>query len=307
MKGQQVANTVQKNVLKSTAVLREEIPVAVPGGHSRERGAAPEPAPVVVAMPEAPEASASYSFPTRMGIAVTAASLVAVPLSLGVTVIDRSVTQFANGTAPSLRAAMISGTKTVFRTPHVAFMGLDNRAVFGVYGMTYITKNGVNESCKEYEYDSKWPIFFSTMVVNGALGIMKDKYLAKMFGSGAVNFPMASYLAFVSRDAWLIGVSFVGAPLMGPIVEKYTGLSTVVSDCIAQISVPACGQLIATPIHLAGLDFYNRPKMDFNTRVVDAIKASRGPILVRMFRQGYVFGLGSLSVKYFTKYLMGDE
>jgi len=222
-------------------------------------------------------------------------------------VIDRSVTQFANGSAPSLRKAMASGVRNVFRSPVTCFMGLDNRAVFGVYGMTYATKNGVNESCKEYGIDAQWPIFFSTVVVNGGLGIMKDKYLAKMFGSGGVNFPLASYIAFLTRDAWLIGTSFVGAPLVGPIVEDYTGLSTVVSDCIAQICVPACGQLVATPIHLAGLDFYNRPKLDLSTRVSDAIKASRGPILVRMFRQGYVFGFGSLAVKYFTKYLHGDE
>jgi len=64
--------------------------------------------------------------------------------------------------------------------------------------------------------------------------------------------------------------------------------------------------LLATPVHLAGLDFYNRPDVDFKTRVVDAVRSSRGPILARMFRQGYVFGFGSLCVKYFTNFLVGE-
>lgn len=136
--------------------------------------------------------------------------------------------------------------------------------------------------------------------------ILKDRYLAKMFGTGSPNFPNSSYAAFASRDAVLISVSFIFAPLVGPIVHKNTGLSPLVSDIVAQISVPACAQLMATPIHLTGLDFYNRPGIPMQTRVVDAIKASRGPILIRMFRQGYVFGLGSLSVKYFTKFLLGE-
>ena len=58
-----------------------------------------------------------FSYPIRMGIAAAAACMVSVPLSLGVTVIDRSVTKFANRSAPSLMTAMASGIKTVVRTP----------------------------------------------------------------------------------------------------------------------------------------------------------------------------------------------
>ena len=94
--------------------------------------------------------------------------------------------------------------------------------------------------------------------------------------------------------------------MVAPLVQDATGLSALSSDIIAQVSVPACAQLLGTPIHLAGLDFYNRPNLAFSTRVGDAIKNSRGPILVRMIRQGYVFGLGSLCVKYFTMFLIDE-
>ena len=236
-----------------------------------------------------------------------AACLVSVPLSLGVTVIDRSVTLFANGKAPSLRSALLSGFRTVATKPHVAFMGADNRAVFGVYGSTYVAKNASTITCEHKGIDPKWPMFFSTIVVNGGLGIIKDKYLARIFGSGQANFPLSSYASFLTRDAVLIGVSFVCAPMVAPVVKDVTGLEPVVADIITQISVPACAQLIATPIHLTGLDFYNRPEIDMKTRLGDAIKNSRGPIAIRMFRQGYVFGFGSLCVKYFTMYLLDED
>ena len=78
--------------------------------------------------------------------------------------------------------ALANGARTVFRTPLVAFLGKDNRAVYGVYGATYMTKNVTTISCNDRGWDPKWPMFFCTSIVNGCLGIMKDKYLAKMFG-----------------------------------------------------------------------------------------------------------------------------
>lgn len=142
-----------------------------------------------------PDAKQQKSLGTKLFLGVGAATMVSVPLSLGVTVIDRSVTQFANGSAPSLRAAVLNGAKTVLRTPHVAFIGRDNLAVFGVYGSTYVTKTAADISSKEYGMNPKWPMFFATIVVNGGLGIMKDRYLAQLFGSVSTPGPAnpASY------------------------------------------------------------------------------------------------------------------
>jgi len=238
---------------------------------------------------------------------VTAAGVVAVPLSMGVTVIDRSVTQFANGTMPSLRSALVSGTKAVLRSPLVCLAGADNRAVYAVYGSTYMAKNISEITCKDKGWNPKWPMFFSTSIINGAIGMWKDKYLAQLFGTKVASFPVSSYLAFGVRDSVLIGVSFVVAPQVVPLVEEATGWSHLVADVVTQISVPAAAQLIATPIHLTGLDYYNRPDVAFGQRIMDNIKASRGPILIRMVRQGYVFGFGSLCVKYLTIAMVGES
>jgi len=201
---------------------------------------------------------------------------------------------------------MVSGTKAVFRSPVACFRGADNRAVYAVYGSTYVAKNVSEISCKDQGIPTKWPMFFCTAIVNGAIGMWKDKYLAQLFGTQVASFPLSSYLAFGCRDSVLIGVSFVVAPQVVPVVQEATGLSHFTADVVTQISVPACAQLLATPIHLTGLDYYNRPGIAFGQRVVDNIKASRGPILVRMFRQGYVFGFGSLCVKYLTKAMVGE-
>ena len=137
----------------------------------------------------------------------------------------------------------------------------------------------------------------------------KDKFLAQLFGTQqAAAFPLRSYAMFSLRDSLLIGVSFVVAPMAAPYVATATGLPTYAADALTQVSCPAAAQLLATPVHLLGLDLYNRPgRLGVARRVVDAIEASRGPILARMLRQGYVFGFGSLCVKYLTNAMVENR
>ena len=245
----------------------------------------------------------------RVGVGVGCAGVVAVPLSMGVTVIDRSVVQFANGSMPSLRVALAEGMKNLARSPLRCFMGIDNRAVYLVYGSTYCAKNASEITCRDNGWNPKWPMFFSTVIVNGGVGMWKDKFLAQLFGSQqAAAFPLRSYAMFSLRDSLLIGVSFVVAPQVAPYVGLATGLPSFAADALTQVSVPAAAQLLATPVHILGLDFYNRPdRIGVSTRMVDAIRASRGPILARMLRQGYVFGFGSLCVKYLTNAMVENK
>ena len=107
----------------------------------------------------------------RVGAGLCCAGIVAVPLSMGVTVIDRSVTQFANGSMPSLRVALVQGAKNLLQSPLRCFMGLDNRAVYLVYGSTYMAKNASEITCRDNAWDPKWPMFCSTVIVNGGVGM----------------------------------------------------------------------------------------------------------------------------------------
>ena len=143
-------------------------------------------------------------FTSRQLRGFSAASLAAIPLAMGVTVFDRSVIQFANGSAKSLQEAVFKGWKGVLTRPVHTFNSLDNRAVMAVYVPTYITKNVVEASCDYRGINPFYPVFFITAAINTTLGIMKDRYLAQMFGSGVPNFPKMSYALFAASfsAAW---------------------------------------------------------------------------------------------------------
>ena len=122
------------------------------------------------------------SFAKRLALGCTSAILVSVPLSMGVTIFDRSVVQVVNGSKPSIISAVADGFKTLFRNPIRTFLKLDNRAVFIVYGSTYVTKNSMDATSAYQGWKPFWPVLLGTTLVNTVLGIFKDKYLAQMFG-----------------------------------------------------------------------------------------------------------------------------
>ena len=101
---------------------------------------------------------------------------------MGVTIFDRSVVQVVNGSKPSIISAVADGFKTLFRNPVRTFLKLDNRAVFIVYGSTYVTKNSMDATSAHQGWKPFWPVLLGTTMVNTVLGIFKDKYLAQMFG-----------------------------------------------------------------------------------------------------------------------------
>jgi len=235
-----------------------------------------------------------------------AGSLVSVPLALGITVFDRSIIEVAalraKGTAASLPRVLGQGFMRVLRTPHVAFMGKDNLAVNTVYGSTYIARNATESTCHHMGIDSGMPIFIMSSLVNCPLSIWKDKVIAKMYNQSAAKLPMSTYGCFITRDSIVVGVSFVGPRYLSPVLKSNFDCSQFVADTAAQLLCPGLSQLIATPLHLVGLDLYNRPTATLGEHISFAIRTARGPILTRMLRQVYVFGFGSVLNKEVNKY-----
>ena len=237
----------------------------------------------------------------------SSAMLVSMPLAMGVTVFDRSVIQFANGSAPSLSRAISKGFLAVLRSPMACALGKDNLAVFSVYGSTYVAKNSAEIAADEYGLDKFWTVFLASTLVNSSMGILKDRFLATMFGKGPTTFPLNSYLNFIARDSIIVGASFNGPQLVSPWLHRETKWSKDICDVVAQLGCPAAAQIFGTPIHMLGLDFYNRPSASLSARIVEAVKSSYAPIGVRMLRQCYVFGFGSLAVKYVNKKFQGQD
>lgn len=219
---------------------------------------------------------------------------------------DRSVIQFANGKAPSLFSALRSGFAQVLRHPLECFKGKDTLAVYGVYAGTYLAKNYA-ECVSETKYNMNpfWPMFFATTAANCSLGIMKDGFLARLYARSEVKnvkFPMSTNAFFLVRDATVIFFSFNGPHIVSPFIQEYWGIQKKTSDRVSQLLCPGFSQIIATPVHLLALDFYNRPQsMPLQERVQYAISTAPSPLLARVLRQSFVFGFGGVAIFEFNR------
>ena len=145
--------------------------------------------------------------------------------------------------------------------------------------------------------------FVATSTANLSLCLYKDSQFTKMFGaasSGARTVPGPSYALFAVRDAITVFASFNVPALLAPAlplsdeVQKHVSRATA-----AQFLAPAAMQFVSTPLHLLGLDLYNRPSAGasalrwrdrFHKVRVDWLSSS----LARMCRIVPAFGLGGV-------------
>jgi len=237
------------------------------------------------------------SYRQRLALGALGAAITSIPLSMGVTIFDRSVIQVVNGSRKYLGATVKEGFLAAAKNPVSIFLTHDNRALFIVYGSTYVTNKSMVATAEYRGWNPFLPVLVATTVVNTVLGIVKDRYLAQMFGSGVPNFPRMSYSLFTARDIVIVGSSFNLPPYLSPVIQENTSLSKSVCDTIAQLACPGLAQIGATPLHILGLDYYNRPSIPWRERFDGLAKRSWEPLGVRMMRQIYVFGVGSLAVR----------
>jgi len=76
---------------------------------------------------------------------------------------------------------------------------------------------------------------------------------------------------------------------------------------IAQLSSPVLVQLVATPIHLLGLDLYNRPGIPLNERLNHLKKIYTHSVVLRMLRFLPAFGIGGVVNIELRKYLFKKQ
>ena len=128
-------------------------------------------------------------------------------------------------------------------------------------------------------------------------------------GAVARSIPKTSYALFATRDSLTIFASFNLPPLIAPLlpisdaVEKSVGRASV-----AQFLAPAGMQLFSTPLHLWGLDLYNRPMGNGTPWRTRAAKVGRdwfGSSLARMGRIVPAFGVGGVVNSWVRSRMMG--
>lgn len=199
----------------------------------------------------------------------------------------------------SLRASL----SALLLRPHHFLFSKPFGLIFALYTGTYMTANMLDTfksttgNKPASTVSSGASKFIATSTANLSLCLYKDSQFTRLFGAVSTRpVPPVTYALFAARDCLTIFASFNLPPLIASAIplseaaEKYMSRQSA-----AQFLAPASVQLISTPLHLMGLDLYNRngdtPFRDRLRKVrVDWLKSS----FARMARIIPAFGVGGV-------------
>lgn len=171
----------------------------------------------------------------------------------------------------TLAGSLKSSLKTLLRRPH-SVLSKPTALIFLIYGGTYLTANALDTATstvhdrRPSHVTAGTDKFVASSAANVGLTIYKDQVFVRMFGPpGAMPRPVPppSYALFALRDCCTIFASFNVPPLLAPRIDERLSAEVrrhVSGATCAQFFAPAVVQLVSTPLHLLGLDFYNRPR-----------------------------------------------
>ncbi|CAH0050218.1 unnamed protein product [Clonostachys solani] len=208
----------------------------------------------------------------RIGSDIVSASCAGALIAPIVAIIDRSIMENTSG-RNTLSNSLKTSLSNLLLRPHTILLTKPTALLFLLYGATYASANAVDTfSSTAHDRPASLvtagtPKFAASSSVNVALCIYKDQVFARMFGPpGAAPRPVTlpSYALFAARDSMTIFASFILPPLLGPLLDDSGLLQArlrghVSGATAAQFLAPAAVQLLSTPLHLLGLDVYNRP------------------------------------------------
>ncbi|KAK6509907.1 hypothetical protein TWF481_004633 [Arthrobotrys musiformis] len=236
----------------------------------------------------------------RIGADIASAVIAAVAVAPAICMIDKSIVENASGKR-RLAASIKDSITQMVTKPQAFFMSRTFGLVAMVYAGTYIVANTTDTflSHKKGNEDitkvtAGTAKFAGTSSTNILLTLVKDRNFARMFGTGASKpIPLPTYALFCARDCLTILFSFNIPPVLSKILpENVGGLSSLST---AQILAPAGCQFLSTPLHLLGLDLYNRGgklgvKDRFQAVSANYLKSS----LARICRIVPAFGIGGV-------------
>jgi hypothetical protein len=245
----------------------------------------------------APRAPLGY----RMVVESSAAVISAVSVAPAISIVDKAIVSNASGLEPLL-PCLINGIKTLFTKPVYFFKQPSFLFIWGVYSGTYIVANCTEAICEYNETSPFYPKFITSSCANVTLSVLKDKAFARMFGVGEARpLPLRSYALFATRDSATILASFSLPGPLSLLMQKQFGWSTGFSDNVSQLFTPVSMQILSTPLHLHGLDLYNRSTATTAERISFIGKEYVKTVLARMARIFPAFGVGGVLNKYVRK------
>lgn len=234
--------------------------------------------------------SAQSHLPSRFAIDLVSAAAASATISPVISIIDRSIIEATSGKSPSILQSMRTSSRQLLRTPASFLTSLPFLLLYGVYFATYATANLLDtvqtRALPEWSKQTNgFGKFAATTVVNLSACVYKDVRYAKMFGTGQPRpLPKVSYALFSGRDSLTIFASFNLPALLAP----YTGLN------VAQLTVPCAMQFLSTPMHLLGLDVYNRSNKSTKSRWHEVKQRYWKSTAARIMRILPAFGIGGI-------------
>jgi hypothetical protein len=155
--------------------------------------------------------------------------------------------------------------------------------------------NCIQGHCDRTHQDAKYPKFVGSSCTNVTLSVMKDRAFARMYGVGQQrSVPFGSYGLFATRDSMTILASFTLPPAVSERLLQPLGFSVLASDTLAQLLTPVSMQILSTPLHLLGLDLYNRPSSTAAERAGFVAREYLKTTAARMSRILPAFGFGGV-------------
>ncbi|RMZ87637.1 hypothetical protein DV736_g5145, partial [Chaetothyriales sp. CBS 134916] len=226
------------------------------------------------------------------------------------------VTKAATGTP--ILTCFSQAIRPVLRQPLYFLVSRPFLLIFGLYFSTYSTANAIDTLTSTMSNQpadrvtSNTAKFVATSAVNMTASVYKDSQFARMFGlaatsssSPAATIPKLTYALFAARDCLTIFASFNLPTIIAPkllqlpasVQARFKPLLSTEAGRIntAQFVAPSAIQIFSTPIHLLGLDLYNRQaKLSVRARGARIMRDWGVSALARMGRIIPAFGVGGV-------------
>ncbi|KAB8349806.1 hypothetical protein FH972_023819 [Carpinus fangiana] len=246
-------------------------------------------------------------------IAAGSAGILVAPI---ITIIDKAIIENASNKATITQSASAS-LKALLLRPHAFLFSRPFGLIFMLYTGTYFSANSLDtitstvtrplassrqasEGQDHYSAahtTSGTAKFAATSATNLSLCVYKDNQFTKLFGSGtsARPVPGISLGLFAVRDMMTIFASFNMPAIIAPRLPLTDSMKQYVSQAsAAQFLAPAAVQVVSTPLHLLGLDLYNRPGATQAERVAKVVRDWGTSCAARMCRIIPAFGVGGV-------------
>ncbi|KAK2605812.1 hypothetical protein QQS21_003766 [Conoideocrella luteorostrata] len=235
-----------------------------------ESALAPPPAPTLKNPVASTQKWNTKNLGWRLAADATSAACAGVLVAPVISIIDRSVMENASGRS-SLLESIQSSVRNLVLNPRTALFSRPCALIFMLYGCTYLTANTLDTATSTITNKPATTVssgaskFVASSTTNVALSMYKDRSFVRMFGPvGSVPrpVPLPSYALFTLRDSLTIFASFNIPPLLAAYIDARLSSEwqkRLSGQTAAQFMAPAAVQFLSTPLHLLGLDLYNRP------------------------------------------------